>query len=683
MNAIKTLIWNEWHLQRKSFFICVGISVVVWLLVFVMLGLSASKDLIELTAFIITVSFPFLFCCAISDSFSGEFVRKTDSFLLGLPIGTIRVYLCKYLFNLVLFIILTVFLVVLMFKFLTLTGGKSFVGRLNFQDTVSFGLTFLFIYVLIHATMFFATLAGRNLSSWSMTIVLSPVTYVLLLPGTFAVSALFPYHDSIWIIVSLIFTAIVLYCFWVGFGLYLWTRRISRGLKILKPVLISIVAVIIIPWLLYLAVYAYSIYDLSTVKREAKENGIILDFTEMIPPPIPADRNMAPEIMEFYRKYEEFCDNNKNNEIVDSFPSRCINMAWTKTSSSFSSIPKKLPFKTERRIADFILDNPEMRKLNLILTKAFTKPECRFDVDYDANNPSMILVPHLSVTRHVVDFLSDRAYALRLRGQNRDFFSCLNKIDKLSTALEKEPFRISKLVEISLRQEKYNTAIVAGPDTVDVINNYQALIREIEAMKLYFPNDVAMTIKTIEYLNSSPEAVQKMVHLIQKYKPQQDIFPWKMWSLLRPRIQRNLTFWLHWNIKRKKLFEKFEKGNSFPEIEKGSRKLRKVETRELFGLFVSYYPPNFNYCRTQAWFELYRIALALKIYHIEHWEFPKTLTPLSPEILPKIPTDPISGKEFEYQLKGNGFLLQGRHERNFYNTYLFYQPWDPTKKEEK
>jgi len=679
MKAMKALIWNEWHLQRKPFFICVGISVVVWLLVSVMLRLSVSRDVIETTAFILSFTLPFLFCCTISDSFSGEYVRKTDSFLLGLPIGTTRIYICKYLFNLLLFIFLMVFLVVLMFKFLFLTG-KSFLVGLDFQETVSFGLTFLFIYVLTHATMFFSTLVGRNSSSWAMTIILLPVTYVLLLPGTFTVSALFPSQVANWIIVSLVLTVIVLYCFWLGFGWYLWTRRISRGLKILKPVLISVVAVIITQLFLYLTVYIYSAYDLSTAKREAKENGIILDFNKLIPPPVSADSNMAPEIMEFDREYIKFCDNDKNKKTVAFFSSNCTSKSWTKTSFSFYSIPKKLPFKTERRIADFILDNPEICKLNQILTKAFAKPECRFDVDYEAKNPSMILIPHLSVTRHVVDFLSDRAYALRLRGQNRDFFSCLNKIDKLCATLAKEPFIISKSVEIEARKMKCRTVIATGPNTPDSIPNYHQLIRETKTIHFNSPDEMYYTLKMLEYLESPEFSIEMMNISHNKFS-----IIWRAWFLYIPRMRFNTAHWLRWNIKKKKLFEKIEKGKSLPEIEKeydGSGDWNNWETRGFSG-FLNYYTPVLRYFRDRSWLDLYRIALALKIYRIQHGVFPATLTPLSPGILPEIPIDPISGKDLEYKLKGNGFLLHGKRERKFYQAYILYHPWNPTKEEEE
>jgi hypothetical protein len=56
-----------------------------------------------------------------------------------------------------------------------------------------------------------------------------------------------------------------------------------------------------------------------------------------------------------------------------------------------------------------------------------------------------------------------------------------------------------------------------------------------------------------------------------------------------------------------------------------------------------------------------RISLALHIYKNNNGAFPDSLEKLAPAILPEIPADPMTGKPFGYQRKGDYFELDCMH----------------------
>lgn len=51
------------------------------------------------------------------------------------------------------------------------------------------------------------------------------------------------------------------------------------------------------------------------------------------------------------------------------------------------------------------------------------------------------------------------------------------------------------------------------------------------------------------------------------------------------------------------------------------------------------------------------ILVALGRFRSAHGEFPKSLVELTPELLPELPTDPISGQSYGYKSNGMTLLL--------------------------
>ena len=49
--------------------------------------------------------------------------------------------------------------------------------------------------------------------------------------------------------------------------------------------------------------------------------------------------------------------------------------------------------------------------------------------------------------------------------------------------------------------------------------------------------------------------------------------------------------------------------------------------------------------------------MALKQYKLKHKTYPDSILQLVPEVLTKLPLNPFSGENYQYQRKGDGFII--------------------------
>ena len=92
-------------------------------------------------------------------------------------------------------------------------------------------------------------------------------------------------------------------------------------------------------------------------------------------------------------------------------------------------------------------------------------------------------------------------------------------------------------------------------------------------------------------------------------------------------------------------------------------------------LLPAFTRPHLNEARHEAKIGLAQLALGLKIYKAEEGKYPDTLTELVPEILPELPQDPFTGRDFVYKKEGEGFLVYSLGE----NTKDEGGKWDEKK----
>jgi len=92
-------------------------------------------------------------------------------------------------------------------------------------------------------------------------------------------------------------------------------------------------------------------------------------------------------------------------------------------------------------------------------------------------------------------------------------------------------------------------------------------------------------------------------------------------------------------------------------------------------LFYTLVPALEEFLRQQArytpYIDTFKIMVGLKIYKQKYGKYPEKLQLLTPEILPFLPVDPFTGKEFIYRIEKNGFLIYslGENEKDDNGIY--------------
>lgn len=86
------------------------------------------------------------------------------------------------------------------------------------------------------------------------------------------------------------------------------------------------------------------------------------------------------------------------------------------------------------------------------LQQASRRRFARFNIQYDTDNPSSILLPHLAAERHLSQILQLRASAFLARNQTDDAFQDVELMLYLVNVSREEPFLISHLVRLGVFQ---------------------------------------------------------------------------------------------------------------------------------------------------------------------------------------------------------------------------------------
>ena len=125
--------------------------------------------------------------------------------------------------------------------------------------------------------------------------------------------------------------------------------------------------------------------------------------------------------------------------------------------------------------------------------------------------------------------------------------------------------------------------------------------------------------------------------------------------LYLPRQFQIAAAWVCWKTQEDKLLKQAFTCTSRKVIEPALESLREGGIR-IPGFSTS---SIYSYFMYRAKFESYKLCLALKVYNIKYGRFPESLQQLVPELLPKIPINPETGKDYIYQAEADGFYLSG------------------------
>ncbi len=627
MKPYQALIWNEWRRMRGMFQATMGAMILLYLTLLV-LNMLRIRD-IDMVADLISLLLPCLLAGIGLGAFQSELKSQTDSFLLSLPISRGKIFWYKYLFNLILYIVLFALCRILFLPLIT--SGSS-------------ATPFVMINCLaIHAISVTAPLMQNRrfdkAVGWAIAVaVMSSVI------GIQAIVALSPCNESCWMDITGFIMSLGFWLSALGMGYYLWTNYLAFKQNVMRPLLVASGITVIFSAILFTTAYIYSGWDLAAAKREAIAAGLELEMIKPAPP-MTESKTPASKILNSLGQYQA-----QLNAIKPKLPSQSNND--NKYSWLSGTINPQLSLETMRQAADFILADPAAVNLYAALLQTFSNSACQFDGLYLQDAVPGTRLRAIEVIRN---FLHDRAYALELGGQTTETFECLELLDKLADSINNRRDSFYQDLAYQTRFSKFNIAIDIGPDTLAGVKYYEKLLQKLAPMRPEFNDDTSELRWLIPDNNSVSRDPLRHFFIIGTF-------------LLMPHNRERLANALRWQVAYKQLFERALTAK-YAELKPDMLNTAKQYSHVSMLVCETKGPFKIHECyRQRTQIATRKLSLALKIYKAKNGHFPDALAKLAPEILPEIPLNPVTGENFEYHAVVNGFSLEIKSIDLFWNT---------------
>ncbi|HLX71005.1 MAG TPA: hypothetical protein VKV04_15370 [Verrucomicrobiae bacterium] len=479
--------------------------------------------------------------------------------------------------------------------------------------------------------------------------------------------------------------------------------------KHLRATLITLASLVVLALLFYAEEDWRGRRDWKNFTQQHEAKGEKLDLASFVPPTVPDDQNfaMTPIVAS---SYAFMLDKNghelkpHNNNIVNRLSmhlDRESNLTrpgdgdWT--AGTFTDLR---PWQAYYQQAHILTNAPgpvetnESANMKVAATdvllalqrydsdieelrQAATLPHSRFPLQYDNDDPSQILLPHLGALRTASGVLQLRALAELQMGQSDKAAGDIQLILRLAEASRNEPFLISHFVRMvivndarqtiyeGLANHQFSDAQLAALDSqlaqLDFLADYQQVMRSEAVLVARMIDNVRRTHQFDWYMNTFRTASP----------PEQKIIDGA--CMIAPG---------GWFQQNKLGFSKFYLEDCLPLVDMEHRSVspKAVDAAEaklwndlhppnpynvLQGLFLlptgrfmgDKYVPTERFVYAQECADLTRVAIALERYRLAHGQYPNTLAELAPQFLAKVPHDIIGGGSLKYHSVGQNFIL--------------------------
>lgn len=425
--------------------------------------------------------------------------------------------------------------------------------------------------------------------------------------------------------------------------------------------------------------------------EKLKAAGIPTTIEELNLPKIPEEKNGAF----VYRAIFEFKDslNETYKELIDYFPHQGRLTMW-----------EKVPEEKKKEVIELILHNPKFADLYILLEKA-SNMECRFSTNEDYKKKYGYNYD-LKVGQYLRSCARDSAEKAKIEREYGDINKSLKASIiglKLSKSLANEPAVIYQLVRFALdgiALGELEETLNKGEGNLEL---YQSLIDEIEKERKV--NIINFALKgefvccNLTLFSQYRKLGEKAFELTEEQKKIEVSHGADIFKQIKDKKQAFKNIYLKSGCKTPEEFFGKEEIFSFkiqskviPLTEKPywqvSKKLEKIDAdienlqdKSLLSNIIS--SSNQRLYMSEALYDAQlgaaEIVIANKIYKAKHGEYVDSPSQLSPEILPSIPLDPFTGKDYIYKKKDKGFIIYsvGQNLKDDNGTKRIYRKNSP------
>ncbi len=433
-------------------------------------------------------------------------------------------------------------------------------------------------------------------------------------------------------------------------------------------------------------------------ERQWEARGEQFDFASFVPKPVPDDRNfaLAPIVAS---SYERLLDKNGHkvsppdtnavdrlkleiygdNSLVE-MPTNGLG-SWTRGLTSdlkvwqnyYRALAAKtnqfpVPPQPQSPAADVLLALSKYDSAIEELRVAGRRPESRFPLNYDADRPFDILLPHLSVLKRCCLALQLRAIAELQNGQSGKAMDDVKLMLRLTDSIRTEPFLISHLVRIAMLQITLQPVWegLAGHKWSDAqlaeLNQELARLDFLADYEFSMRGERASAIAAIEHLRRRRD-FQEMITDGSDLVGDNHEDPFRGIAQAAYHLIPGSIFYRNEltiaRMQQQLLLPIVDAGRRIasPDIARQSDATMTTEFSHfsINTLFARLLLPAITkavtkYAYAQSSVDMARVACALERYRLAHGEYPASLDALSPQFMEKIPHDIINGELLHYRL---------------------------------
>ncbi len=466
-------------------------------------------------------------------------------------------------------------------------------------------------------------------------------------------------------------------------------------------------------------------HDWDKFKHELEAKGEKFDPASVVPPPVPDDRNfaMAPIWVEFIKAWlgperarlwygDKFPDLGRTNFTDrlalnlwrnDVWANSQTNGDWAKgTFTDLKLWPAyyRAPAETNQdspiATNEFpVAPQPQSPAKDVLLAlskydpaieelrQAGRLPYSRFPIQYDAEDPLSIMLPHLAALKRAGQVLQLRAVAHLQNGQTEEAFDDVKLALRLTDSVRTEPIMISHLVRIAML--KITLQPVWEGLAEHRWSDEQLATLDAELAGLDFPADYELSLRG--ELAFFPKALEYRRHT----RNPESIFYFSEYDNNQkhsPGVDLAVFVFRHcpggWFYQNQLRYYRFVLQNYVPMLDASRRlaspasakrasdaQLKEVARLNPYNFIEDklLFPPTpFDYlvrsglaerfACAQSSADLARTAMALERYWLVHGEYPESLDALVPRFMARLPHDVIGGQPLHYHRTGGGqFVL--------------------------
>jgi hypothetical protein len=424
-------------------------------------------------------------------------------------------------------------------------------------------------------------------------------------------------------------------------------------------------------------------------KSEQEAKGEPFDMVKITPPPVPDEQNfaMAPIVM---TTYSWILDRNGRKIPSDTNVVRRLEMpiealprggapavgnwqkaekadlpAWQAYYRQAATRTNLFPVAPQPQApaADVLLALSKYDSVVEELRQAGRRPDSRFPLNYDTENPAAILLPHLAGLKGSAKMLQLRAIAELEAGQTDQALEDVQLMLRLAEALRGEPILISHLVRISivnlalqpvwegLADHKWSdaqlTVLEQALKQSDFLADYHVAMR----------GERAMLVEIIDYLRRTRRLEElyglgtddSSIHSPASFPVASRLIPSGWFYQNQLRSGRFMVQWYQPTVDP-------EHQTVSPKIASGAEQAMALEcTRPNpynwieHMLLPAFGAASKRFASVQVSIDLARVACALERHRLAHGQYPDALDALMPSFIAQLPHDILNGQPLRYR----------------------------------